>query len=474
MKYVVTSRNSPIISSLLVLVVLLSSLSFAACDGRDLLLSDTPIYLEPASYDGWVAVKSDSHDDWEWKVDPMPQGEYKYEWEIWSISSGEQRNQIKSWENYSGTAYHRFDKAGEYEITVDIVNKAQDTIAEASAKVITRNIILTASEDWIRPGQEVVFTINDENPPKDPVYEWDFGDGIGSQWETDTTKKHVFENPGWYSVIVALREQGSSSQSGKLAVDSTRIHVGHPATLLVPQPPLYAGVKYQFSLEYDVELPTGHDYWWEISTGDARRTDTNTFEWTFLKEGTYGVRGEIRHTVNINAYTSKDDLFAFGQATISVTKAPELTIKVPPPPLQAGKEYTLIAQHEDPGKIPEEPYYKWDFGDSEGITIPFSNEATHAFAKEGKYTIRVEVFDSDGETDPLLGTASANVIVDGQDVSTISYIQQTTHLLVAVRGATTEHYSSGESRDGSRVLIIYTVAASTTWSDNHFTNKYFK
>jgi hypothetical protein len=146
---------------------------------------------------------------------------------------------------------------------------------------------------------------------------------------------------------------------------------------------------------------------------------------------------------------------------------------VPAPPLQAGKEYTFAVHHESPGKLTEEPFYEWDFGDGSGIEIPFSNEATHAFAKEGKYTIRVTLFESDEEAAPLLGVATAEVIVEGQAVSTISYIQQTTHLLVAVRGGTTEHYSSGESRDGSRVLIIYLAAASTTWSDNHFTNKYF-
>ena len=407
MKY----RTTTLLLALITFLIIVFPMT--GCNDIESTLLGDQVFLVPASYDGLVAVESDSDNDWEWKVDPMPQGEYKYEWEIWSKSANGEISLIKSWEGYSGTAYYRFTKAGEYEIKVDIVNKSHDTIAEASSRVIIRNIILTASEDWIRPGQEAIFTIKDENPPKDPVYEWDFEDGSGIQWETDTTMRHVFEKAGWYNVCVKLREQGRTQYDypGYLAVDSIIIHVGHPANLLVPQPPLYAGVKYEFTLGYNGELPTGHDYWWELSNGSARRTDSNTFEWTFPKEGTYTVRGEIRHHVSKDGI-GKDEIFAFGQATVSVSKAPELTINVPPPPLQTGKEYTFMANHESPEKLADEPYYEWDFGDGSGIGIPFSNEATHIYDKEGTYTIRVLLFESDEEAAPLLGIATTKVEVE--------------------------------------------------------------
>lgn len=277
-------------------------------------------------------------------------------------------------------------------------------------KVITRNIVLTASEDWLNPGQEVVFTVKDENPPDDPVYEWIFEDESSSQWETDTTKRHVFKKAGWYSVSVILREQGGN-QSQALATDGILVHVGHPATLLAPKSPLYPGVKYEFTLEYNGELPAEHDYWWEFSDGNARRTDTNTFEWTFPKERTYDLRGEIRHSTSKDGI-EKDEIFAFGQATVSVAKAPELTIEVPPPPLQTSKEYTFSAVHESPEKLTEEPYYEWDFGDGSGIGMPFSNEATHLYEKAGTYTVRVELFESEEEDAPLLGVTTAEVEVE--------------------------------------------------------------
>jgi hypothetical protein len=158
-------------SIFLAIVILLLCLSFISCDDADSLIPDTPINLNPISYDGPVAESNDDEDDWEWQIEPkLPYAKYKYEWEIWSISADGARNIVKEWESERGDMVYPFLKAGEYRISVEIFDKStNDSIGEAEAKVITRKLSLTASETSIKPGQEVIFTLKSENPPKDPV-----------------------------------------------------------------------------------------------------------------------------------------------------------------------------------------------------------------------------------------------------------------------------------------------------------------
>ena len=153
---------------------------------------------------------------------------------------------------------------------------------------------------------------------------------------------------------------------------------------------------------------------------------------------------------------------------------PEISIELPQQPLLVGQEYTFRVVTE--GVPLEAPSYEWDFGDKNGKIVPLSNEATHLYDEAGTYSVSVQIFDSDREGTPLLGDATAEVIVEEEEetVDALSFLQQTTYLLISVRGDTTYHISDGRNgpREGT-VLNFYSNQPSTSWDGTHFSHRYY-
>jgi len=161
-------------------------------------------------------------------------------------------------------------------------------------------------------------------------------------------------------------------------------------------------------------------------------------------------------------------------AEIEVDVTGELQIIVPSGPLKTGQEITFTARTDTIDVLPDAPAYEWYFGDGEGLVIPFSNEATYLYDRPGKYTVTVQLFENEYEAANLLGVASVEVNIEAGDVDVMQYLQQTTHLLVSVRGDSTYYQSDGYSRDANGVpLIIYSPLATTTWEERHFSASYF-
>jgi len=188
---------------------------------------------------------------------------------------------------------------------------------------------------------------------------------------------------------------------------------------------------------------------------------------------THQFQQDSKYRIVFLLHNEKENEIAKTDITLEITGV-ELAIIVPEQPLKTGYEYTFTAQNDYPEKMPEDPVYEWDFGDNNGKIIPFSNEATHLYEKEGTYTIRVLLFESDEEAAPLLEVATAEVKVEAGTADFLSYIQQTTHLLVGVRGDTTYYQSDGytRSQEGA-TLSAYLSLSSTSWEGTHFSNRYF-
>ena len=123
----------------------------------------------------------------------------------------------------------------------------------------------------------------------------------------------------------------------------------------------------------------------------------------------------------------------------------KMNIQVPTGPLRMGEEITFKAVPQ--GVLPENPYYEWDFDDSSGIGIPFSNEATHLYESEGSYTIEVSLYDKEGGK--LLTTASTTVTIEHQGMSILQAYQNVKHIDVSIHTWLLWRYEEGKKPDGA-------------------------
>ena len=152
------------------------------------------------------------------------------------------------------------------------------------------------------------------------------------------------------------------------------------------------------------------------STGlvDTGMTEEISFPYDLSNKGTHEVEhrfqqaGKYKVVFTIESHTGEQ--IASAQTTVDVTHT--FQILAPEGPLKTGQEYTFTARTDSPEVLPDSPVYKWDFGDGNGITIPFSNEAIHLYVKGDTYTVSVQLFESEEAGAPLLGTATAEVEVE--------------------------------------------------------------
>jgi len=170
---------------------------------------------------------------------------------------------------------------------------------------------------------------------------------------------------------------------------------------------LYAFPKWKFLQWTEPGVGALHD---DGKTEKYSEEDDMGFD-TGVHVATHQFQQDGKYRIVFSLTNEKDNEFAKTDIALDITGV-ELAIRVPTQPLKTGQEYTFTAQNDYPEKMPESPVYEWDFGDNNGIVIPFSNEATHLYEEAGTYTVRVGLFNSGDDAAPLLGVATAQVTVE--------------------------------------------------------------
>ena len=143
---------------------------------------------------------------------------------------------------------------------------------------------------------------------------------------------------------------------------------------------------------------------------DGRNPESITHE--YAKEGTYPITAKL-------GYLGKSGYITLAETTTTVEVGSTYSIDAPPGPFKTDTEYTFKAL--TTSNLPEEPLYKWDFGDGTMLDIPFSNEATGLYENPGTFTVNVKVFESDEETANILGTASLTINVEGTESHLVEF-----------------------------------------------------
>jgi hypothetical protein len=377
------------------------------------------------------------------------------------------------------------------------------------------------TEQFIHPGTDIYLSVHCENTanlPEKPIYVWtilynqtqieeithgsemkveppkesSYGDSPGKNpdpeysWPNIDDLSYKCTNEGTYTIRVSLYDSEEYTKDKNTATlyssYTFNVYSEHLRVSLKAAP---TENSREYHLQATIENRKHIKYYaiakWQFLNDITGQADTGTTEELTIREDMYdpGTQevvhqfqqtGKYRVVFTLNDY----DGFTIASAETVVDINQDLQIITPSGLLKTGEEYTFTARTDSPENLPDAPVYEWEFGDNNGKIIPFSNEATHLYEKEGTYTVRVLLLESDEEAAPLLGVATAEVQVEAGNIDALSFLQQTTHVLVTVRGDSIYHQSDGStSPQGTVALVIYSPEASISWDGTHFSGRYF-
>lgn len=291
-------------------------------------------------------------------------------------------------------------------------------------------------EGYLYPKEEFdifVKAIDKNKLPQQTTYVWNVIQTTGGNLIYDLEQQHakavssIVHKPislideGTYTIRVDLYDTKEYEISGVLAPrwGTVEKHVTVKALETEVKAELIGEGKYRFTPRIvNPEIyPVNWGYQFDFGDGNKEylRIDENdSITHEYKKEGIY--------PVIIETMIAQDDTIATTKLSVSVIGS-EFFIEGPSTSLKVGQEYTFRAMTS--GLLPASPSYEWYFGDGNGLVIPFSNEATHIYAKEGTYTVNVKVFESDEEAAPLLGVATTEVTIEPSTVDFLDSLRQT-------------------------------------------------
>lgn len=305
-------------------------------------------------------------------------------------------------------------------------------------------------------------------------------------WPNSDDLTYTWAKAGTYKIDVDLYDyEQYSKNKDRAAILSSHTHNVYCDNVRLSVEAMPTKNSREFTLKAILENPKFTPYGcpvkWEFTSESTGQTDNGptevvTAEYSLWDNGFQEVEhafqnaGKYKAVFTIVGYFNAKPISA--ETIVNVSQ--ELQIIVPAGPLRSGEEITFTARTDSLGDLSEAPSYEWYFGDGNGLEIPFSNEATHLYNKEGTYMISVKLFESGEEAAPLMGAASVEVTIEAGSADFLSYLQQTTQLLVTVRGDSNYHQSDGYTRhqDGF-TLVINSALASTKWEGTHFKNTYY-
>jgi PKD repeat protein len=246
------------------------------------------------------------------------------------------------------------------------------------------------------------------------VYDWDFGDG--SSHASVSSPTHVYQSPGdrvWWLTVI----DGAS----KTATGTGTITVQAPPVLTVQAEADPATGPAPLSVLFTAYVAGGqapYTVWWFFGD-DTPSENGQEVQHTYSRAGTYQWTANVRDSAG--GFVSR-----MGAVVVTDPAAPAITAQATP--TSGAVPLTVSFSCSAAGGTP--PYgFAWDFGD--GSAGASGTGPQHVYTAPGRYTWRVTVSDSSGES------ASASGIVQcvgpAPVISTV--VKQPSPFRLVIRGS---------------------------------------
>lgn len=211
------------------------------------------------------------------------------------------------------------------------------------------------------------------------TYKWYFGDGDSLQVSTEDTIRHLYKNPGAYTVKLVVTN-ASSCKGTYITPLNERIIIGKPkASSSFPDTTCsYNTILFRGSSE-----PAANYYKWIFSDRNMI-INGNPVNYTFVTSGTYDVS-----LIALNAGGCTDTI----KKKIVVKDAPLVDFSADQ---RTGCSLPFTVKFTYPG--PANLIYSWDFGD--GSIKDSTQSPSHTYISQGYFGVRLTV------TDPSTGCSN--------------------------------------------------------------------
>jgi PKD repeat protein len=262
---------------------------------------------------------------------------------------------------------HAFDASGAYEVSLTIGRSGSGVTATTSRTVVVGGEELVAAFSWTpdnpAPGEQVHFT--DMSAGNPASWQWDFGDGAGSN---EPNPVHAYGEAGDFGVSLSISDASGSQHDETTAV----IHVG------------VSGVLADFRWQPEFPKPANDVHFIDLSQGDVQ-----WWQWSFGDGGQSAEPSPIHQYLDPGGYDVT--LTVGGPGSPESTATRHLIVEL-------GLEADFVWSPEDPvaGELvhfvdvtPAEcSAWSWDFGDGSGSD---EQNPSHIFPAPGPYEVRLTV-----------------------------------------------------------------------------------
>jgi len=299
-------------------------------------------------------------------------------------------------------ASHTYTVAGTFNVTMTVKDDDGDT-GEAVARLSVRNIVpraeILTDEQSVQEDSELEFLGRGTDSFSDQEllqYQWSFGDGTQSDWSGTAETLHSYASAGRYKVTLAARDdEGAASTSEPVHIDvanAAPVAVARASAKSVDEDePVTLSASESKDTPSDI---AGLSFSWDFGDRSGDEEGMNVSH-SYPRSGTYTVR--LRVTDGDGAY-SEDSSIRIKVSNVAPTAVASSDVQA----AAVGLEIRFTGEGNDTPSDRPRLQFTWYFGD--GRTATGAN-VTHSFAAEGRYTVRLEVSDPEGEK----GTATVTV-----------------------------------------------------------------
>ncbi|XP_044160778.1 polycystin-1 isoform X2 [Bufo gargarizans] len=201
---------------------------------------------------------------------------------------------------------HTYQESGEYNLTLTVFNKYENSSQEVPLQVqgSLTNLTIVTDVPVLVSEKSVIFQVIPEPSPFGVLYTWDLGDGTFYYNTSELALNHTYARSGTYNVSVHAVNDISEIWAVKA------VHVYEEITGLVvsSDEPTERGL--QTFINASVE--TGDNITWRFNMGDGHIFEGNEpmMNYTYVKDGNY--------TVNVTASNAVNSLSEFLQVRVYV------------------------------------------------------------------------------------------------------------------------------------------------------------
>jgi len=221
------------------------------------------------------------------------------------------------------------------------------------------------------------------------IYQWEFGDGNWSEWSGSPEAIHVYRMAGRYKVALWVADDEGNNSRGSKPIYITVENVAPRAVASASSKNVDEDALVAFTAKASTDTPSDIPtlgYSWDFGDRTDEVAGMNVTH-AYARSGTYTVKLRVADN---NGAASEDSSLRVKVANV----APTAQAAAERPAAKTGEVLRFTGDGNDTSSDRAQLKLTWLFGDGQSAT---GANVSHAFTTTGRYTVRLEVSDPEGE-----------------------------------------------------------------------------